>query len=581
MGKFKLFLLILALGGLCSCTPKPEDGEYVLHLFTTNDVHGHYFDSTYVSDGINTSLLSAYAYVKQAREELGEENVIFVDAGDCLQGDNASYYYNYVDTGSKHVYARMAEYMGYDAVVVGNHDIETGHPVYDRVRRTMKVPFLAANCIEEATGKPYFQPYVLLNRHGLKIAIIGFTNPNIHNWLSPKLWEGLEFKELVPFVQETVNQVTEDENPDVVIVAMHSGTGDENGNNENHGLMLLNSLEGVDFLVCAHDHRPVVYEKEGICLINSGSHCHNLGHGTVYLRVENGELVEKSVSADLLVLDKSVIDEEMQAEFYDDYEAVKEFTVKEIGELTSDLRGREAFVGMSDYINLLHTLALENTSAELSMAAPLSFNAFVKAGTLLYNDLFTIYPFENQLFVVNMKGQEILDYLEMSYDGWINTIDASSAHLLKISNEQDERSGQRCWSFVNRSYNFDSCGGLVYSVDCTRPKGKRVIVEGLADGREFDLNATYKVGMTSYRASGGGGLMRDGAGIDTDKIDERVVEYCPEIRAMLYDYICKVKVLDPADFGKAEVVGHWEFAPSSLTKPLLEKDFDLLYPVCK
>lgn len=125
MRKFNFILLTLALGCLFSCAPKPKDGEYVLHLFTTNDVHGHYFDSTYVSDRINTSLLSAYAYVKQAREELGDENVIFVDAGDCLQGDNASYYFNYVDTGSKHVYARMAEYMGYDAVVVGNHDIET------------------------------------------------------------------------------------------------------------------------------------------------------------------------------------------------------------------------------------------------------------------------------------------------------------------------------------------------------------------------------------------------------------------------------------------------------------------------
>jgi 2',3'-cyclic-nucleotide 2'-phosphodiesterase/3'-nucleotidase len=38
----------------------------------------------------------------------------------------------------------MVEYAGYDAVVVGNHDIETGHPVYDRLVKTMNVPFLAA-----------------------------------------------------------------------------------------------------------------------------------------------------------------------------------------------------------------------------------------------------------------------------------------------------------------------------------------------------------------------------------------------------------------------------------------------------
>ena len=578
MKRIDFILLIAALGCLFSCSPKLKDGEYELHLFTTNDVHGHYFDSTYVSDRLTTSLMSAYGYVNNVREEVGAENVILVDAGDCLQGDNASYYFNYVDTEAKHVYARMAEYMGYDAVVVGNHDIETGHPVYDRMRKTMRVPFLAANCIDTATGKPYFQEYTMIGRQGLKIAIIGFTNPNIHNWLSQKLWSGLEFRELKPMAQELVDRVVAKEHPDVVIVAIHSGTGDEQGNNENHGLMLFNSLKGVDFLVCAHDHRPVVYEKEDICLINSGSHCRNLGHGTIRIKVEGGKVVSKTRSADLVSLDKAKVNKEMQAAFHEDYEAVKAFTVKEIGELKMDLRTRDAYVGMNDYMNLLHTLTIESTSAELSMAAPLTFNGFVKHGTLLYNDLFTIYPYENQLFVVNMTGAEIRNYLEMSYDGWINTVSRGSEHILKIVNEADPRTGQKRWSFVNRSYNFDSCGGLVYKVDCTQPMGKRIVIEGLADGRAFDDAATYKVGMTSYRASGGGGLMRQGAGIDTDRIDERVVEYCPEIRNMLYDYTLKVKTIGSEQIGRPELVGHWTFEPASIVGPLMEKDMDLLFP---
>ena len=82
--------------------------------------------------------------------------------------------------------------MGYDAVVVGNHDIETGHPVYDRLKSQLTVPFLAANAIRTDDGKAYFPEYTIVRRHGLRIAVIGFTNPGIPGWLSPELWEGME-----------------------------------------------------------------------------------------------------------------------------------------------------------------------------------------------------------------------------------------------------------------------------------------------------------------------------------------------------------------------------------------------------
>ena len=174
-----IFTAVAFLATACG----PKDGEYTFRILTTNDVHGHYFDSLYVSDRTAGSLQSVAWYADSIRVADGAENVILLDAGDCLQGDNAAYYFNYVDTTSKHLFARMVEYIGYDAVVVGNHDIETGHAVYDRMVKTMKVPFLAANAIRTDNGKPYFQEYVTLKRHGLNITIIGFTNPNIKAWL--------------------------------------------------------------------------------------------------------------------------------------------------------------------------------------------------------------------------------------------------------------------------------------------------------------------------------------------------------------------------------------------------------------
>lgn len=574
----RLIYVLAGLWMLASCCG-PKDGDYTFRLLTTNDVHGRYFDSLYVNDRTNNSLLNVSWYVDSLRMAEGKDNIILVDAGDCLQGDNAAYYFNYVDTESPHLYARMVDYIGYDAVVVGNHDIETGHPVYDRIDVQMKTPFLAANAIRTDNGEAYFQEYVTLKRHGLRITIIGFTNPNIKNWLSPLLWEGMEFKSLLPFVQETVDRVVAKEKSDVVIVAVHAGTGDGDGSQlESQGLDLLNSLEGVDFVVCAHDHRPVTEVNDDICLINAGSHCRYLGQGTLNVKVRDGKIVEKTVSGDLIPVDKSKIDTDMKAAFRPDYEAVKAFTVKEVGELKSDLRTRDAYRGMSDYINLVHAIGLGCEPAQISFAAPLTFNGFVKAGTLVYNDLFTIYPFENQLFVVKMTGEEIKNYLEYSYDMWINTISSANDRLLKIVNQPDSRTGQKRWSFVGRSYNFDSAAGLEYVVDVTRPLGERVQIESLADGTPFSTDAEYNVAMTSYRASGGGGHMRDGAGIDTDKIDDRVVEYYPEIRDLIYKYLQENKAIDPAETGDPKLIGHWEFVPAEMAEKAMDRDMELLFP---
>ncbi|MBQ7811719.1 MAG: bifunctional metallophosphatase/5'-nucleotidase [Bacteroidales bacterium] len=575
MKRITAFFAALAL--LASCCG-PKDGEYTFRLLTTNDVHGHYFDSLYVSDGTAPALTNVSWYVDSIRTAVGAENVILLDDGDCLQGDNAAYYFNYVDTESEHVFGRMVEYMGYDAVVVGNHDIETGHPVYDRLTKEMDVPFLAANAIRTDNGKAYFQEYVTLKRHGIRITVIGFTNPNIKSWLSPLLWSGMTFESLVPFAQQTVDRIKAKEKSDVVIVAIHAGTGKGDGSQlESQGLDLFNSLEGVDYVICSHDHRPVTYVKDDICLINAGSHCRNIGHGTFTVKVEGGKVVSKTLDAGLIRVDKKNVDKDMQTAFHADYQAVKDFTLMEIGELQTDLYTRDAYRGMSDYLNLIHTLSIGCTPAQISFAAPLTFNGSVKAGTLLYNDLFTIYPFENQLFVVKMTGEQIRNFLEYSYDMWINTITSPKEHLLKIRNSGDPRTGQDRWSFVNASYNFDSAAGLNYVVDVTKPYGERVIISSLVDGSAFDPAAEYNVAMTSYRASGGGGTMREGAGIDTDRIDDIVVEYYPEIRNILYDYLKEHKTIDPAVIGDHSVIGQWRFVPEEIAEKALDNDMRLLF----
>ncbi|MBP5626199.1 MAG: bifunctional metallophosphatase/5'-nucleotidase [Bacteroidales bacterium] len=570
--KYRLLTLFSAAVLLAvACTPK----QHVLHIVTTGDVHGSWFDEPYVEGQSNkTSLMSVHAWVDSLRQAVGKQNVLLLDAGDCLQGDNAPYYYNYVETEGEHPFVQIVSYMQYDAVAVGNHDIETGHPVYDKIAAQLAargIPFLGANAVRVADGEPYFPPYKVFRRAGLKVAVLGLTNPNMKAWLSEPVWSGIDFVSLTDCAQDWVDRIRDKEHPDVMVVLTHSGVGEGDGQAlESQGKDLLQTLKGVDVLVCSHDHRPDVAEKDGLWMMDGGARAGNVGHAVVEVAPDKS----RQVRAEFVRMDKNKVDEAMKEHFRPVFEQVRAFTLQPVGTLAMELRTRDAYRGMCDYLNLLHTVQLSIPDVQLSFAAPLTFDGTVKAGEVIFNDMFTIYPFENQLYVVKLKGSEIRDYLEFSYDRWIRT---PGKHVLRINDEPDPRTGAKRWSFEGRTYNFDSAAGLVYTVDVTRPAGSRVQIKSLADGSAFDPEAWYRVAMTSYRASGGGEHLSAGAGLSKEESEARIVERHPEIRELIYQYFKQHGTVDAALIGDRAVIGEWHFVPEKIADPMIREDMELIF----
>ncbi len=575
--KFRSILFPLALTGLFACT-RLQDGKYTLVVLTMNDVHGAWFDSSYVDGKVKESLFAVNYYVDSVRRAEGADHVILLDAGDCLQGDNAAYYYNYVDTKSPHLYPRLMEYMKCDAVAIGNHDIEAGHPVYDRVAKELKergIDMLGGNYIRNDDGKPYFPLYRIVNRAGLRVAIMGYGNANIKAWLSEDVWEGMHFERIAEVIQKDVDSIKAREKPDVVIAVMHTASGLGDGTiAESEALDVLNSVRGVDFVICGHDHKPYVETRDTCALINTGSRSRFVGYGRLELEVKDGDIVSRSYEAKLIPVNPRKADPAMKEHFKGEFEAVKAFTLREMGVLMDDFVTRDSYLGMCPYIDFIHYVELVSTGADISFAAPLTYDGRTDAGTLIYNDLFTIYPYENQLYKVPMTGRQVREYLERSYDDWIQN--PSEGHVLKIVRRDDPRNSQKSWSFSARSYNFDSAGGLFYTVDVTKPRGQRVSIASMADGTPFDEDRTYTVAMTSYRANGGGDLLKEGAGIeDAAPI---IIERYPEIRSLIYDYLLKEKVIDPGVTSDPGVIGRWKFVPENVAGPAMERDLDLLFP---
>jgi len=79
--------------------------------------------------------------------------------------------------------------------------------------------------------------------------------------------------------------------------------------------------------------------------------------------------------------------------------------------------------------------------------------------------------------------------------------------------------------------------------------------------------------MTSYRASGGGDLLKE-IGIESEEIDRRIVNRYPEIRSLIYDCIIEHKVMDPQSC--IGTIGTWQFVPEKARK-LLDADMKLLF----
>ncbi len=566
-------LLLLALAGLSACTS--HNGEYTLEILATNDVHGSWFDQDYVSGRQKTSLLAVNTYIDSVRTAAGKDNVLLIDSGDCLQGDNATYYFNYVDTESAHLYPRLAAYMGYDAVIVGNHDIETGPKVYDKVTKELAefgIPFMAGNALRE-NGQAYFPEYKVFKRAGLKVLVLGYTNPNMQAWLDKSLWPDVEFLSLLPFVQERVDVIKAKVKPDVTVVSVHSGTGRGDGSVlESQGLDLFKSLKGVDVLLCSHDHAPRVEQGDGICLVNTGSRAQHMGHVTLTLNYKKGKLISKTEEAGLIDIDPSKVDEKMKEAFAADYQKVKDFTMQPVGRISEDMFMKDAMAGPSFYMNLIHKVQLQQSGADISFSAPLNTRGRITKGELVFNDMFTLYHYENSLNVLNLTGKEVKDYLEFSYNSWVRTWDGQ--HVFNISERGSERFGTKRWSFNGASFNFDSAAGIKYTVDVTKPYGSRINIISMSDGRPFDLNATYKVAMTSYRAAGGGDLIFRGAGLTRDELDSRTVARYPEIRDMVYQYIKENGEISPASVSDA---GDWKFVPESLCKKAVARDMKLVF----
>jgi 5'-nucleotidase family protein len=551
-------------------------------IVETSDVHGNYFPYDFINAKPGEGSLSRIStFVKQLRQKKGNHRVLLVDNGDILQGQPSAYYYNYVDTTGAHLCARMLNDMGYLCATLGNHDVETGHAVYDKWMDECGFAVLGANVYNRSEQRPYLTSYIQEEVDGVRIAVLGLITPTIPQWLPEYLWANLDFKDATETAKRIVPIMRRAAKADVVVVLIHSGVGPEHSQSrmlDHCAYQIAEQVPDVDVVFCGHDHRVANREilndstQQKVLVLNPGANAMRVAQADFTLGLDaKGKVVKKQIKGKVVDIKEQTPDQEFLNKFQKDFEAVKQYTSQVIGYNKTNLDTRESFFGPSPFVDYIHSIQLAATGADISFAAPLSFDAAIPAGPIKMADLFNLYKYENQLLVLQLSGQEIKRYLEESYSIWTNQMQSPADHIL-LFRPDFEKALEPWQRLQHSSYNFDSAAGLNYTVDVRKPKGEKVTILSMADGTAFDLQKQYRVAVNSYRANGGGGLLTKGAGISLEKLKSRVLWTSDrEMREYLRRDIARQSEVNPHS------INNWKFIPEDWVQQAATRDANILF----
>lgn len=473
-----LNLLLLTSILMCGCGGR--SGERTICILASSDIHGAIYKNEYLFDTIREgSLLQIASLIEDVRSE--HRDVIYIDAGDIITGSGEAYHDIVNNVHLPSLPSILLQKMGCDAFVIGNHEFDMGVPTLDRFVNSCTYPILAANICYENSNRPAYTPYTVVERRGVRVAILGLTTTAINYTVPSDLIDGLEVKGVVESAEYWVPYIRERENIDLLVVVAHSGL--EGGYSDekitcNEVLSLAERVEGIDVIFYGHDHKAncqkvasLYGDSDSVMVINPGSRAKGVSQVTVNLKFEKGEVVARSIEGQILPVDSYQEDRDL-ASFIEDRRTDYIFYLDSI----LGYAGVDFIVDNIDYeptvaMDYLHEILARSMTAEVTLMEPIPYRGVISQGRVTPRDLLKFYPYENTIVSLMLYGKEIYNALEYGASQFSNNIE----HTLQAS-------------------------GLIYSIDLSKQEGNRVSIKSMANGAPFVMNRLYRVTMDSYLA---------------------------------------------------------------------------------
>ena len=486
---------------LSSAALAAEPAEKHVSILATSDLHSNIWGYSYEDNAetTNNGMARIYTYVQQVRAEEGVTSFL-VDGGDTIQGTILSDDLYNKEEGEHPVITAM-NFMGYDAMTLGNHEFNFGLELVDRIQSQADFPLLAANVTVKDTGEQFVGDYTIVERDGIKLAIIGVTNPNIPIWDDEKV-ASLDFEALSDAVGRCIDQIGDQ--ADIIMVSCHTGLVAEfdEENDTDAAQTILDDHPEVDVLQVGHFH-TVVNQKQGDAVVggvrNGGR---DVARFDVTLDGDNNvvdtavtivDMADYQPSAQLRELPIVAQAHQRTIDFINGGGSGDENQGGGVlGSTTAKFQPEDEISGLpagrlmdTAVMDLINKVQLENSGADVSAAALFKNTSDLPQGEINYGNIFNIYKFDNTLYRVTVTGAELKAYMEWSaacYNQW-------QPGDINISFDPEYP-----------DYLYDMFAGVDYEIDLSQPKGQR-IRNVMFHGQPLQDDQELTLAVNNYRYS--------------------------------------------------------------------------------
>ncbi|SCG81870.1 2',3'-cyclic-nucleotide 2'-phosphodiesterase [Proteiniborus sp. DW1] len=544
----KLFSLMVTFSLLLGIFVTPaianEENTIKITILGTTDIHGNIYDWSYEDAAEKPlGLARIYSVVQKVREE--NPNTLLLDNGDTLQGTILTDdLYNKTKIEDPNPVIAVMNFMGYDSMTLGNHEFNFGLSLIEKAVKEAEFPILSAN-IYKKDGTSFVEPYAIKEVAGVKVGILGFTHPNVQVWDKDKVTE-LEFKSMAEEAKKYIKILKEEEKVDIIVGTAHAGLEGGYPDGGDSVRVLIEKNPEIDALIIGHDHinlHEVIGNTAVGASVDTGL---NVIRIDLTLQKEGDEwkVIERTPSL-IPVADYSS-SEELKECAKEYHESTLDFLKEIIGVATDDFHPEPEVPGIPEgqirdtaVMDIINTVQLKATGADVSAAALFKTDSNLKKGELNFADIFNIYKYPNTLIGVEVTGAELKAYMEWSA-AYYNTY----------------RPGDVTISFNPniRAYNYDVFAGVEYNIDISKPAGERIVNLKL-NGNEVKDDDVIKLAINNYRYDGlkGMGIISGEPYFNSDP---------KSLRTYIAEYISEKGTIDP------EVDNNWSIIGADLNHPL-------------
>jgi 2',3'-cyclic-nucleotide 2'-phosphodiesterase (5'-nucleotidase family) len=479
---------------------KPGDTLSVA-IMSTTDLHGWVLPFDYAADVPDERYgLAKVATLIDSVRKLNPVNLL-LDAGDFIQGNQFAEYFARVEPEApSYPLLKVMEFLNFDATVVGNHEFNFGMDYLSKRIRQTTIPVLGGNVYHHGTENPYFEPYMLLERAGIKFGIVGLTTPGSAVWDRPRVEGIIDFGDGLLAAQRFVDKVRQ-EGAEFVIILQHAAI--ESGSTfnmpgiptENFGRAVAENVEGIDLLITAHSHRVIddlILIGPGnkqVPVMQAGRWGSHLGIAEFEVtRTNSGEVQTVSFNISVPSVRDVAVKKSVENLVLQYHEQVRTHVNFPVASTPDEWNAQLSRVEDSPIVDIINVVQKKVTGAQLSAAAAFNTSARFGPGEITRRDLAMIYPFENMLYKMQVTGSQLRAFLEHT-----------SRYFLGV--QDNEPQINPVWP----GYNFDAISGVDYKIDISRPVGQRV-VKLEYNGKSVQPGDVFTMAINSYRAEGGGGF---------------------------------------------------------------------------